>query len=111
MRARVLAGWVAAWKQVQDAEVRSRQLYDTIVLQRSDAFWLAPAAPVHAFPSSAISYKHCPSQVSGRRPTKMPGGSCEAGNGLRVKGLGSCEGGDGDGAAGRQAVLYLSDAA
>ena len=90
MRAGALAGWVAAWKQVQDAEVRSRELYDTIVLQRSDAFWLAPAAPVHAFPSSAISYKHCPSQVSGRQRTKMPGGSCEGGwQWLEVKGLSS----------------------
>ena len=54
---------MAAWQQVQDAEVRSRSFYDTILLQRADAFWLGPAAPAHAFPSTAISYKHCPSQV------------------------------------------------
>ena len=46
-------------------EVAAREHYDTIVLQRADAFWLSPAAPAHLFPSRAISYKACPSQNYG----------------------------------------------
>ena len=36
-------------------------------------------------------------------------GACEGGDACRVSGTGSCEVEDGDGAAGRQAVLSMSD--
>lgn len=64
-RVQQYVGWYRAWLLVQDAEVAAREHYDTIVLQRADAFWLSPAAPAHWFPSRAISYKACPSQNYG----------------------------------------------
>ena len=64
-RVQQYVGWYRAWLLLQDAEVAAREHYDTIVLQRADAFWLSPAAPAHWFPSRAISYKACPSQNYG----------------------------------------------
>ena len=64
-RVQQYVGWYRAWLLLQDAEVAAREHYDTIILQRADAFWLSPAAPAHWFPSRAISYKACPSQNYG----------------------------------------------
>ena len=55
-------GWLRAWRAVGKEEVRARLHYDTVFLQRADAYWLRPAPPVHLFAPTVISHKACESQ-------------------------------------------------